>query len=350
MGKYIEPGKIILLFESYTLKSRLLHESFLLGGYNVLAVSMEENDFLPLNVVSMYDLMLGYYNRGKKIETIGKPRYFNEIALPDTWSVSAEDERWGRITYQREDKGRIHYLESAKNPLVRFVDWYDRKGVVRFRDHYNRYGNICARTYFDAEGSAISKSWISSDGHEVIMEHYITGDIVLSDGDMFKFFSKKTDLFLYYWKKLKLDDYRVFYNSLSTPFFISNRLGTSSKGDVLFWQEMVENEIPGNMRMVLGKRAGRTGKMVVQTRDSYHRLLEIGVYGDEVQKLGFIYPFERENKHRNEALICTESDKIEHCEELIKALPKLHFHIAAQTLMSQKLLNLEQYENVSLYQ
>ena len=31
-------------------------------------------------------------------------------------------------------------------------------------------------------------------------------------------------------------------------------------------------------------------------------------------------------------------------------MPKLHFHIAAQTLMSQKLLNLEQYENVSLYQ
>ena len=48
-------------------------------------------------------------------------------------------------------------------------------------------------------------------------------------------------------------------------------------------------------------------------------------------------------------LICTNTDHIEHCEELIKMLPQMHFHIAALTEMSPALLALGQYHNVSLY-
>lgn len=349
MERYIESGKIILLFDSYHSTSKLLHESFLRGGYDVLAVSMEENDFLPANVLSIYDLILGYYKDGES-KTLLKPKYFNEIAMPDIWSVSAEDERWGKVTYQREVKGRIHYLKSAKNPLVSSVDWYDRIGGVRFRDHYNRWGYICARTIYDAAGEPMSKSWLSPEGCEVIMENCVTGDIILNDGDTFKSFRKRIDLFLYCLKELGFEQGRIFFNSLSTPFLMSNRLSNTSRGDVLFWQEIAENEVPANMRMILDKKVGRTEKIVVQTRESYQRLLELGVDENKIQRLGFIYPFERENEHRPQALICTESDRIEHLEELIREFPKLHFHIAAQTLMSQKLRNLDQYENVSLYE
>ena len=79
MERYIGAGKIVLLFDRYNSKSRLLHESFLQSGYDVPAISMEENDFLPVNVISIYDLMLGYYRNGKSAK-IGKPKYFNEIA------------------------------------------------------------------------------------------------------------------------------------------------------------------------------------------------------------------------------------------------------------------------------
>ena len=265
MGIHIGSSEIILLFDNYTLAGQRLHESFLQGGYDVIAIDMEENDFLPKNVVSVYDLMLGNY-KSRKIENAGKPRYFNEIPVPDTWSISAENENYGRITYQREDKGRIYYVESAKNPLVKAVDWFDRKGVIRFRDHYNRYGNICARTTYDVKGQPVSKSWLSPEGREVIMENYVTGDIVSDDGNITKIFRRKADLILYYLKKWKLDQKRIFMNSLSTPFFLSNRLNASLKGDVLFWQEMAGNEVPGNMRMILDGRAGRVGKIIVQTR------------------------------------------------------------------------------------
>lgn len=48
-------------------------------------------------------------------------------------------------------------------------------------------------------------------------------------------------------------------------------------------------------------------------------------------------------------LILTNSDQIEHLEKLISALPVLHFHIGARTLMSDKLHRLERYPNVTLY-
>ncbi len=348
MESSVEPREIVLLFDTYTWKSQCLHESFLRGGYDVLAIVLEENDFLPANVISVYDLMIGNCINGK-IVNAGKPRYFNEIMMPDTWGISADEEDGGRITYWREEKGKIHYVESAQNPLVKAVDWDDRKGVTRFRDHYNRYGDICARTTYDATGAPMSKSWLSPEGHEVVMENYVTGDFVLSDRDATKIFRTKMDLRLYYLKKLGFEQKRIFFNTLSTPFLLSNRLGASLKEDVLFWQEMAGNEIPGNMRMILEGRAGRVGKIVVQTRSSYKRLLELGASEDKIHELGFILSFVRENEHRNEALICTESDKIEHCEELINALPQMHFHIAAQTWMSQKLFELDKYENVSLY-
>lgn len=51
-----------------------------------------------------------------------------------------------------------------------------------------------------------------------------------------------------------------------------------------------------------------------------------------------------------DVFILTNSDRIEHVEKLICALPMLHFHIGAKTLMSDQLLHLEQYSNVTLYQ
>lgn len=59
--------------------------------------------------------------------------------------------------------------------------------------------------------------------------------------------------------------------------------------------------------------------------------------------------FIKENTHRLEVFICTNSDQIEHCEELIKIFPQMHFHIAAFTVMSPSLMNMGIYDNVSLY-
>ncbi len=273
----------------------------------------------------------------------------SEIMTSDAWEFHAGDEKTGSISYQQSEKGKIHYADLLQKRLVQSVEWYDRAGITRFWDHYNRYGDNCARTVCDAKGQPMSKSWFSSEGREIIVENYITHDIILNDENTIKFFQTKEELILYYLKKLGFDQCNIFFNSLSTPFFLSNRLKASSKTDVLFWQEMVGEEVPWNMRLILDGRACRCDRIMVQTRKSYNRLLELGVPKDRIQKLGYIYAFEKENGYQPEALICTNSDRIEHCEELIRRLPEMHFHIAALTWMSPVLFALDRYDNVSLY-
>lgn len=140
-----------------------------------------------------------------------------------------------------------------------------------------------------------------------------------------------------------------FFNSLSTPLFISNGLPGPRKTDLLFWQGEIGDEIPGNMQWILNGGSGRTEKIIVQRKDIYEKLLQLGAKKEMLIKLGYIYPFRKENKNKFEALICTRFDRIEHCRELIEVFPKMHFHITAPTAMSAQLMDLEEYGNVSLY-
>ncbi len=335
---------IILLFERYSPDSRRLHESFLRAGCECSAVVLEEDDFLPEGVMSVYDIFLGYRE--------GKPKFFNEVPVPDHWSISAgiEESRYGKITWQHEEKGRIHYWENApKKWLVKAVDWLDRKGIVRCRDHYNSRGSVYARTVYDKEGKECGKTWFSVSGQEVITGNAITGDLIVNDGGMIRFFRTKMDMMLYFFSRTGIERKHVFYNTLSIPFLLAGRFQGQEKRDMLFWQEDVGEGIPGNMQFILDGHVPRTDKIIVQKRSSYHRLVKLGVDPDRMRKLGYLYEFKKENGSRRQALICTNSDEIEHCEELIRALPQMQFHIAALTLMSPKLMGLEKYDNVKLY-
>ena len=339
----------ILLFDNYSESSRRLYDSFRLAGCECSVVVLENNDFLPEEAMSAYDLFLGYY--GERGRRLGKPRFFNEVEVPDHWSINAGvgETDYGRITYQHEEKGRIYYWESPKRFRVKAVDWFDRKGAVRFRDHYNRYGAVCARTVFDGQGKELGITWFSVGGQEAITKNCVTGDLIVNDGELVKFFRTEMDMIVYFFRRAGFEYRKVFYNSLANSFLISGKLAGAERKDVLFWQENVESEIPGNMQKILSGQAARTDRIIVQKRSVYTRLLELGANPDRLQKLGYVYDFKKKNEHRAQALICTNSERIEHCEELIRALPQMHFHIAAVTLMSPKLMDMGKYDNVTLY-
>lgn len=346
MGRDNQTEKVVLLFDYYGQGSKDLHTSFKKAGYDFPAVVIEEDGFLPEDVTSVFGFFLGDFTKQKGIP--GKPRYFNQIPVPDYWEISGSNIN-GKINDYNRERGRIFYADPTHKRLVNVVDWLDERGIVRSSDHYNRYGALYARTIFNARGEKVNKSWFSASGQEVIVQNYVTGDIVLNEGKQVRFFRTKTDFIVYFLKCAGLEPDRLFFNSLSTPFFVSNALGGAKKRDVLFWQEPVWNEIPGNMQMILRGEAPRTAQIMVQMEHSYTRLLELGASREMVQKLGFIYPFQRKNKRRKEALICTNSDRIEHCQEIVKAIPQMHFHIAALTEMSSKLMSMEAFDNVSLY-
>lgn len=248
-----------------------------------------------------------------------------------------------------QERGRIFYAEPKHKRQVKVVDWCDTRGIVRSSDHYNRYGALYARTTFNARGQKVNKTYFSVTGQEAIVENFVTGDIILNDGEEVKIFHTRTDFVLYFMEKAGYEKSRIFYNSLSYPFFVSQRLSQEKKEDILFWQEPVRDEIPGNMKVILEGNSTRTSQIMVQKREAYDKMLALGAPESMLRLLGFIHPFQKENHGKPEVLICTNSDRIEQCQKLVAALPELHFHITALTEMSSKLMSMGTYENVSLY-
>ena len=346
MGNPIKSDNVVLFFDTYSTDSQNLHTSFKLAGKDYPVVVIDDDGFLPDGVTSVYGYFLGEFPEGEKIP--GKPIYFNQITVPEYWEISANNSS-GKVHDLNKERARIFYAEPKHKRLVKVVDWYDDRGVVRSSDHYNRYGALYARTIFNNQGKKVNKSYFDAEGREIIVENFVTKDIILNEGKQVHMFNNKKELILYFMKKTGYEHSRLFFNTLSTSFIVSQELGDNGMGDVLFWQEPVRPDVPGNMKIILDGKATRTGKIMVQNKASYEKFVELGVSTDYIQSLGYIYPFKKENAYKPEALICTNSDRIAHCQKIVEALPEVHFYIVALTEMSSKLMSMDNYENVSLY-
>ena len=346
MEKTVSGHDLVLLMDDFSEESRKLYTSFRMAGIDCPVVVLEENGFLPKSATSVYGWFLGDFKNVP--DSLGRPRYFNQINVPDYWEISGNN-RQGKVSDCGRERGRIFYAEPLHKRLVRIVDWMDEKGIVRSSDHYNRYGALFARTTFNAKGQRFMRTYFSADGKEKIVENFVTKDIIVNDGEQVRFFKNKTELAVYVLQAMGLARKRICYNTLSTSFFVSERLRNRARSNILFWQEAKREDIPGNMLGILDGKNSYTCAIMVQKKVAFDKLLELGANSDVLHLLGFIYPFKRKNALAHDALICTNSDNIAHCTTIIEALPNLNFHIAAITEMSSKLLALGEFENVTLY-
>lgn len=346
MERYRGLTDTILLLDHYGEDSEMLHQSFRSSGFMGPVIVIEDDGFFPEDVISVYQYFCG--DLRKSSEAPGKARYFNQINVPDYWEISANNSE-GKVYDLHRMRGRIFYAEPKNKRLVRVVDWMDEKGTVRSSDHYNRYGALYARTFFNKDGKRFCKAYFDGEGRETLLENFVTRDLILNRGDKVYVLKNKVDLILKLLEELGAMGSRIFFNSLSTPLLVSEKMPEGRKEDVLFWQEGARNDIPGNMQLILSGKSRRTRTIYVQKKASYEKLVRLGASREVLSPLGFVYGHVRENTFRNQALICTNSDRIEKCEELIRLLPKMHFYIAALTEMSSKLLSLSRYDNVTLY-
>ena len=171
MDERIKSDQIVLLLDNYSSDSQKLHQSFQLAGYGYPAAVIEDDGFLPENVMSVYGFFLGDFKTVKSLP--GVPRYFNQITVPEYWEISGNN-RSGSVHDKSRERGRIFYAEPTHKRLVKVVDWYDERGVVRSSDHYNRYGALYARTIFNEKGQKVNKSYFSADGKETIVENFVS--------------------------------------------------------------------------------------------------------------------------------------------------------------------------------
>lgn len=337
---------MILLCDRYNQESQDLQASLQAVGQEVTTVVIEGDGFLPEGVLSPF----AYFVEEKKEGD--KPLYFNQVPVPDFWEI-AGDNQSASISKDTVKKAHIHYADARRPRLVKQVDWYNETGQVRQSDHYNRYGVRYAQTTFAADGSRIFTRYLTRQGQERLLENHVTGDILLSLPDQpLQHFKNRIDFVQYFLKQLDADLNHILFNTLATPFLVSFNLPAKSGQDVLIWQEPLADEIPGNMQLILEDNDLRADTVVIPNRATYERALELTPVSQhhKIFPLGYHYQFKRDNHVRKDALIVTNSDQIEHLEDIVGSLPDVTFRIAAVTEMSSKLTAMMAYPNVILYQ
>lgn len=346
MGKTDEVKAVTLLFDSFSVESRNLYETFCNIECEFNAVSIEDDGFLPDGVVSPFGYFLGEFKGAEGIP--GKPLYFNRITVPRFWEITGTS-GGGRIMDNKTERGKIFFTNTDNTRLVKVVDWLDESGSVRLSEHYNKYGAVFCKTFFSAKGNKSHRVFYNAAGEEVIYENFVTQDYIVKKDGADYIIHSKNEFLKFFFSCSGLENTNIIFNTLSTSFFLSESLPRTGNTDVLFWNEPIKDSIPGNMRIILNGKANRASKVYVQRHEAYEKLIELGASADIVKELGYVYGFERENNHSNNVLIFTNSDNIERLEDIVKAVPAMHFYIGALTEMSSKLMAAEKYENVSLF-
>ena len=80
---------ITLLFDTFSGESKNLLESFKNAGAAFHAAVIEDDGFLPDDVMSVYGFFLGDYRKADSLP--GKPLYFNQIQIPDYWRIEGDN-------------------------------------------------------------------------------------------------------------------------------------------------------------------------------------------------------------------------------------------------------------------
>lgn len=334
---------MIKLYDRLTQETLDLEHSLQVAGIGGTSVVLQDDGFLPDGFTSPFDFFSG------QSEEQVSPLYFNEVTVPKFWQITGTNQQ-GEIWDYGQKKATIFYHEPKHLRLVKTVEWLNAQGKVFIADHYNRFGRLFAKSYFDVEQQVTHKHYFNTANRPYLMENVITGDLILDWQGKSYYFAKKVDFYLFYLRQSGLDFSQIYYNSLGMPFLLAYYLGGEGD-DILFWQEDIFDQIPGNMRLLLQGNLSRTTRILVQKEAAYERLLGL-MDGNEkarVAPLGYIYPSLRENKNRKEILILTNSDQLEGLDVLVKDLTGYRFHIAAVTEMSQRLMRFGDLPQVSLY-
>ncbi len=334
---------MINLFENYNQDSWDLHYSLILSGYQNTTIAINDNGFLPDDVTSPFLFFTGFVN------ATGKPLHFNEIPVPKFWEIKATNSS-GEILDFNKKRATIHFSKPSHNRFVQSVDWLDEAGKIRSTDHYNKYGYRFAQTVYNRDSQAVQKSYYDKSGKEVLVENYVTGDLVLEHEGKIYIFKSKADFVTYYIQASGYDLDRIIFNTLGLPFLVKYQLHQEGD-DVLFWQEPIGDSLPYNMQLLLKPDAERKTKIIVQDANTYEKILRMVTpeQREAFTYVGLLYPFQRDNQARKEALILTNSDQLDYVENIIEDFPDMTLHIAAITEMSSKLLSLGRFSNVHLY-
>lgn len=336
---------MLSLFDSYTDEAKMIIESMKKANIDTKLLIIEYKGVLPSGVCNPYVHFLG-------IDPTEDPKqalFFNELPIPNYWEIAGDGQN-AKIYDGSQLKAIIEYHNSeTRNRLIHTVHWLTKKEKKYQSDYYNMAGQLYKKTIYKNDSELID-IFIDNLGKQKIAENKKTKHIYLNDGGIELVFENKISFVQYYIEKLRLDVKKITFNTLSYSFFVARKFKHAEK--ILFWDEPIKASIPDNMNVFLDDSIGTKNRIYFISKNELHNFETI--YGhphSKVKYLGNLLNFSRRQSkiNRKSILIATNSDQIAQLDYLVKELSNFEFHIAAPTLMSDKLMAFKAFDNVTLY-
>lgn len=312
-------------------------------------IVLEDDAFLPKGISSPLEYYISKQNYEEHVE---RELFYDSLPVPEYWEIylegtSAEvynlghkrgtiyfcgrssrrtDSKLGmdnasKVIDLPESAGNADSMEMVKKGVVERVEWYMENGWIYRVDFYNKYGLKYASEFRDVDGNVESRVFYSDKNQEVIIEYPGNDVIALLENGMVKaFFNSRAEFIKYYIAEVAAEENRIFFVQDDSML---ESLSIKPDEEQAWEYVLFPNDDLLNKYMDMG-----------------------GKNGIRFYAIPEHYP---ENKGKGEALILTNSDQIEKLEELTQELPDVTFHIAANTLVSDKLKEIGKQENVNIY-
>ena len=335
---------MINLFEHFDKQTQTLYDTLRIAGYDNETIVLEDDGFLPEQIMTPYRFFARY-----DIPENAKARYFNQVDVPRYWEIIGNNDS---ATVRDIDKQRanIRYHRASKSRIVSHVEWLDEAGRLLYIDHYTQHGIRFAQTFYDLSGKRIFRKYLDQQGVEVIYENFVAQSIILNWQGQEHHFNNKVQFIQFFLTALGKAQSGYVINSLGLPFSVLYHLDEPGN-DLVFWQEQCHGNVPGNMSLILQAGLTRNYHVIVPDHREYEVLKQqVDDKGQQrILQAGYLYDYTRQNGYTSNVVMMTNSDQIHHLEAIVEACPTATFHIGAVTEMSDKLMAMEQYDNVKLF-
>lgn len=308
-----------------------------LGKFEKNIIELAENvGFKECKTIEAIDLFCGISERNDVLKE--KDRYYAFIDIPQYWSVRADGLN-GAIYDNKTKKANIYFKNPIEKRMVSRVEWIDRNNTVYKVDYYNKYGYMyCSENV--SGGNVTVREFYDRNGDIKVLEQtgpktYTTFGTRISP----KSYRGFADYLEAYLKYNKIYDENIWLTSDE----ILNKFAWD-------YGNFKISYLPQN-------RLNSDLTVITQTNTAFRILCseeqQVNWYKENSNyKCDRVYSYFENNElkfGKKEALTITESDQLEYIEQLINDFPEITFHIAASTIMSDKLTRLDINNNVELY-
>lgn len=318
---------MLFLTQHFTKNNQRFIEDAHASGVDVMGLSREVGEVTE-HLTNVYHVISEGFTRPFQSSS---PLDLLQVPVPDFWEIRITNIQ-GEIWSGGIQRGIVVLRETGFRK-VDFVEWWSLDGKPLSRDYYNAYGWRYAQEIFDASGKVTYRYHYNARQEICVLDDYTVDRIIIFRDDL-PCNIPQDEFFPWFLREYINEDIPLI---LGDPNLFSTSPPRSGLKGVWTGSEALSGEQVNHWLK-------QVETLYIQDYSVYLQSAE----KERVHHLGPLYA-NNERPFSPHALILTASEEVEKLNVLVKALPQIHFHIAAHTNMGQKLTQLECFENVSLY-